>query len=334
MSTETYLSGIKSNVERNIADDLSILWSDDANVQNWNALTTDEIQKLVEETFELLNDAIDKNLLETLPFNYLKSINSNLNNFNSQFQTVKGLAPNQLRNQHHNPLNQINSVNSNIRNSGLFALLRLSPDIPENNRLIQEQLENINERKSEIDKLAKQVRTLMSPAVADRLSTAFSKRKSEIFKQKIGWLILVLVSIIVAMYYTANVSELIADMINPSEKTENIIESNTIGIIWVLRLLILFPIYFVVFFAIKQYSKERKLEEIYAHKSAIAETLPSYPELLTEKSVGDKITTDAATVIFSPAEKDIEKKSSSKNYKIEDIKELLDVASRMTKGAE
>ncbi|WP_298498365.1 hypothetical protein [uncultured Algibacter sp.] len=330
MSTETYLSGIKSNVERNIAEDLSILWSEEPNIQNWNALTPEEIQKLVEETFELLNDAIDKNLLETLPFNYLKSINSNLNNFNTQFQTVKGIIPTQLRNQHHNPLNQLNTINTNIRNSGLFSLLKLSPDIPENQRLIQEQLENINERKSEIDKLAKQVRTLMSPAVADRLSTAFSKRKSEIFKQKVGWLILVLVSVIIAMYYTASVSELITGMISPSDKSGNIIESNTIGIIWVLRLLILFPIYFVVFFAIKQYSKERKLEEIYAHKSAIAETLPSYPELLTEKSVGDKITTDAATVIFSPAEKEIERKISTKNYKIDDIKELLDIASRIS----
>lgn len=330
MSKETYINGIKSNVERNISEDLSILWSNEPNSQNWNALKPEEIEELVTETFDLLKEAVDKNLLETLPFNFLKSINSNLNNFNSQFQTVKGIAPNQLRNQHHNPLNQLNAINSTIRSSGLFSMVKFSPDIPENSRLIQEQLDNINERKSEIDKLTKQVRTLMSPAVADRLSTAFSKRKKEIFKQKIGWLVIVVVSIIVALYYTANVTELIASLINPSEKTETVLESNTIGIIWVLRLLILFPIYFVVFFSIKQYSKERKLEEIYAHKSAIAETLPSYPELLAEKVVGDKITTDAATVIFSPAEKEIAERKSSKGYKMEDIKELLDIASRIS----
>jgi len=330
MSKETYINGIESNVERNISEDLGILWSNDPNTQNWNALTPEEIEELVSETFDLLKEAVDKNLLETLPFSFLKTINSNLNNFNSQFQTVKSIAPNQLRNQHHNPLNQLNAINSTIRSSGLYSMVKFSPDIPENNRLIQEQLENINERKSEIDKLTKQVRTLMSPAVADRLSTAFSKRKSEIFKQKIGWLIIVVVSIVVALYYTANVTELISSLINPSEKTETILESNTIGIIWVLRLLILFPIYFVVFFSIKQYSKERKLEEIYAHKSAIAETLPSYPELLAEKVVGDKITTDAATVIFSPAEKEITDRKSSKGYKMEDIKELLDIASRIS----
>lgn len=330
MSTNTYIDGIKSNVERNSSDDLSILWTENSNIQKWNNLDSTEIQNLVEETFELLETAIDKNLLTGLPFNYLNTINTSLNNFNNQLQSIKNLQPNQLRNQHHQPLNQINSVNSSIRNSGLYSLIKLSPDIPETNKLIQQQLLNINSRKEELDKLTAQVRTLLSPAVADRLSTAFSKRKQHIFWQKISWLILVLISTGAAIYYTSNVTETITQLVNPST-SQGQDDSTTIGIIWILRLLILFPIYYVVFFSIRQYSKERKLEEVYAHKSAIAETLPSYPELLNEKSVGDQITSEAASVIFSPAEKDSIKKESSKNYKIEDIKELIDVANKAIK---
>ncbi|WP_431158658.1 hypothetical protein [Winogradskyella poriferorum] len=334
MSTNTYIEGIKANVERNSSEDLSILWAEDTNIQKWNNLDSSEIQLLVEETIELLAIAIDKNLLVGLPFNYLNGINNSLNNFNSQFQSVKGLQQNQLRNQHHNPLNQINSVNSSIRNSGLYSLIKLSPDIPETDKLIQQQLVNINARKEELDKLTTQVRTLLSPAVADRLSTAFSKRKEHIFWQKISWLALVIISIGTAIYYTSDVTNTITELINPVEKSGKVDDSTTIGIIWILRLLILFPIYYVVFFAIKQYSKERKLEEVYAHKSAIAETLPSYPELLTEKSVGDQITSEAASVIFSPAEKETEKKERGKNYKIEDIKELIDVATKVSKTIE
>jgi hypothetical protein len=334
MSTNTYIEGIKANVERNLAENLSILWNDDPNTQKWNNLESSEVQIITEETFDLLKIAIDKNLLDGLPFNYLSGINNSLNNFNTQFQTVKAIQPNQLRNQHHNPLNQLNSVNSSIRNSGLYSLIKLGPDIPETEKLIQEQLTNINARKEELDKLTTQVRTLLSPAVADRLSTAFSKRKQHIFWQKISWLALVIISIGTAIYYTSDVTNTITELINPTDKNGQVDDSTTIGIIWILRLLILFPIYYVVFFAIKQYSKERKLEEVYAHKSAIAETLPSYPELLTEKSVGDQITSEAASVIFSPAEKETEKKERGKNYKIEDIKELIDVATKVSKTIE
>jgi len=334
MSTQTNIEGIKANVERNLSEDLSILWKDDPNVQKWNNLDSEEIKQLVNETFELLNISIEKNLLVDLPFNYLNAITNGLNNFNTQFQTVKSLQPNQLRNQHHNPLNQVNSINTQIRNSGLFSLIKLSPNIPETDKLIQAQLTNINAKKEELDKLTTQVRTLLSPAVADRLSTAFSKRKQQIFWQKIGWLTLVIISISTAIYYTSDVTQTISELIKPNQDGGSIDEPTTIGIIWILRLLILFPIYYVVFFSIKQYSKERKLEEVYAHKSAITETLPSYPELLTDKSVGDGITSEATSVIFSPAEKETEKNSNSKNYKMADLKELMEIAAKIPKGTE
>ena len=80
-----------------------------------------------------------------------------------------------------NPLNQLNGVNANLRSSGLYSLIKLGPDIAENDKLIQEQLQNINDRKEEIDKLTTQVKTLLSPAVSKRLSDAFSRRKWHIF---------------------------------------------------------------------------------------------------------------------------------------------------------
>ncbi|MBO6590269.1 MAG: hypothetical protein JJ885_04530 [Muricauda sp.] len=330
MNIDTIVDAIKASVERYISEDLSILWSEETNTQKWNNLDTDYIQILVEDTFDVLNKAIERNLLKELPFNYISSINTGLNNLNGQIQSIKGLQPAQLRNQHHQPLNQISGLNTSIRNSGLYSLVKLGPDIPETDKLIREQLTNINARKEDLDKLTKQVKTLLSPAVADRLSTAFSKRSRHIYRQKLSWLGLLLSSIVTAIYFTSNITETIAELIQATQVNEEIEYSKNFWIIWVLRLFILFPIYYLVFFSIKQYSRERKLEEVYAHKSAIAETLPSYPELLTEKSVGDEITSMAASVIFAPAEVEEETKNSQKNYKIEDLKELLDLASKMS----
>lgn len=76
----------------------------------------------------------------------------------------------------------------------------------------------------------------------------------------------------------------------------------------------------------------RRLEEVYAYKSVISETLTSYPELLTQKEVGDQLTSEAASVIFSPAETEKLYKSSMKNYKLDDIKELIEIATRVSKG--
>lgn len=330
MAISTIISSIESHVKRFEEQDLSILWSDSGpNIQKWNNLDSEDIKELVDETIDLLSSTVDQELLKEVGYNHLNAINNNLNNFNNQLQLVAGVQPSQLRNQHHNLLNQLNAVNSTIRTCGLYAIIKLGPDIPEKDRLLQEQLNNINEKKADIDKYAAQIRTLMSPAVADRLSTAFSKRKKQIFYQKIGWLILLIISVALAYFSTNSISAEISQLIS-EESDSNSSNNIQIGIIWIIRLLILFPIYFVVFFSIRQYIKERKFEEVYAHKSAISETLPSYPELLTKKEIGDNITSDAAAVIFAPAESDEERVSKRRNYKIDDLKELLELSRKLS----
>jgi hypothetical protein len=69
---------------------------------------------------------------------------------------------------------------------------------------------------------------------------------------------------------------------------------------------VLLPIYSIFVFSFLQYKKERDLEEEYAHKAAVATSLPNYGSLAVENGVKDQILSEASKVIFtSPSPKKV-----------------------------
>jgi hypothetical protein len=67
-----------------------------------------------------------------------------------------------------------------------------------------------------------------------------------------------------------------------------------------MRSIFLLPLYATLGFAFAQYRKERDFEEQYAHKAALAVSLPQYGELAKGDVAKDQIVTGATNVVFAP----------------------------------
>lgn len=323
MAIQEQVNGIASLLEILKDENFSNLYGTEAPSQPWNNLTSEEVRAFVEETLNLLQEAIDTDLISTISFNLLSAMNTHLNKFNQQFQSVKAIEPNQVSNQHHNPLNQIQAVDSQLRASGIYSILKLGPDIDQKKTLIEQQVQASTKAASELDKLTVQVRSLLDPAVATALSNAFDVRRKSVSYQKWFWFLMLVVSGAVSIWLSLDVTEFITNIFKTAEENKT-----NVGFVWFLRLLLLIPAYFFIGFSVTQFLRERHYEESYAHKSSIAQTLPSYSELIASPEVKDEITSSATKVVFTPPHSNKESKAPKKGFvasELKDIAEALNV---------
>jgi len=80
--------------------------------------------------------------------------------------------------------------------------------------------------------------------------------------------------------------------------------------------------------------RERHYEESYAHKSSIAQTLPSYSELIASAEVKDEITSSATKVVFAPPYASKDSKHPKKGFVASELKEVAEIfnAVKLAKG--
>ena len=290
--------------------------------QPWNNLNSDETREAVEGTLALIGSAIDLDLLNSVPISQLNGINNSLNQFNQHLQNVKTLQPQQQTNQHHHPLNQLNSVDSQIRSSGLYSLIKLSPDLDKKTEIIDSQIEIGNKAAAELENLTEQVRELLNPAVAGNISNAFEERKKKIAWQKWFWFLMLFVSGAVSISLTIEVTDFLTNLYKNADET-----NKTVGLVWFLRLLLLLPGYFFIGFSVSQFLRERRYEENYAHKASVAQTLPSYSELISNTEVRDQITSSATKIVFAPPYSENKSKPPKKGLAPSEIKDVADAIS-------
>lgn len=320
MALAEQIKGISTLLDILKDEDFSNLYKVDAPAQAWNNLTSDEIRNLVEDTLSLLREAIDIGVIESIPFNLLSAINANFNNFNQQFQGVKVIAPAQITNQHHAPLNQIQAVDTHIRSSGIYSILKLGPDIAQKKILIENQVQAATKAASELDKLTGQVRALLDPAVAGALSNAFDVRRKSVAKQKWFWFVMLVFSGGVSIWLSLDVTDFITNIFKEAGGTKT-----DIGFVWFIRLLLLIPAYFFIAFSVSQFLRERHYEESYAHKSSIAQTLPSYSELIASAEVKDEVTSSATKVVFTPPYTTKDDKRPKKGLVASELKDIAEI---------
>jgi hypothetical protein len=189
------------------------------------------------------------------------------------------------------------------------------------------EIERMTAASREVSTLRDQVKELIAPAVAGSLSTAFSERKDALFKGRIVWLVLSVVAAIGAIVFTASFSSAISTALESDA-------ARSPPSIWALiavRSLLLLPTYAAFWFAVSQYRKERDFEEQYAHKAALAISLPNYGDLARGDAVRDQIVTGATSVVFSPPTSQPGLPKASKK-ELDDLKGVLDsVASIVSK---
>jgi len=281
--------------------DRSTLLSDPGNLQPWNSLAFDDFVESYDEMLSQLDAIYENNILNKSPFNLINGMNSHLN---AVLQHLNAFVTNRAQAQYQNAFQHLESMRTNIQQWGYRYEAILGNDIEERSKLIDEEITKLLSNKSDIEALKSSVNSLIEPAVAGSLSKSFSDRKNALHTNQNRWFWASGIMAVISVVSTIVVVWSIVGVFN-SEEVLNVIangKNGTEGIIWAtigLRIGALLPIYSMVVFSFLQYKKERDLEEEYAHKAAVATSLPNYGSLAVEDGVKDQILSEASKVIFT-----------------------------------
>lgn len=192
---------------------------------------------------------------------------------------------------------------------------------------LADEVQTLTRNNAEVEALKKDVRTLITPAIAGSLSEVFRQRRDSLYKGRMLWLwicgLLALVAVGAAYEFVHATTEALRQSGTPKAQEANLSVWTVIAV----RTVFLFPIFAAFGFAFAQYRKERDFEEEYAHKAAVANSLPNYGDIAREPSIRDQIVTAATSVIFSsPSEQ--ARKAETNGALLEGMRELMEAAGK------
>lgn len=360
------------NIIKNIGEiqkkDFKLLSASGFSIQPYSNYTTADIETLIEDTVRVLGQlALREDILFTLNGSILTSLDTTINNLLSQFNSISGLAPNQLTNQHHGCLNQFQALNNALRQFAIYSMLTPSIDVPK----IESDLNTLKNEASSIVKDAQEnaqiIRNLIPEATATSLSVALDEIAQKLRLRVAIWLGVVITVLISTAWFSWYFFELNAEKedylakkkqevgsvtkpINLKNKADSLKYIDSIAkiqlhpmidetpksnsdnfVYWLKRIIIFFPIFYLIIFCIKQYNKERKLLEIYVHKKAIGQTLPAYMKQAEKPEIKDEILLRGATMIFTLPENPDSPIQGSDGIGLEEIKSILDIKDKLQK---
>jgi hypothetical protein len=177
--------------------------------------------------------------------------------------------------------------------SGGASIEAVRQSLSNDQQTLQNGLVTLQKNNNDVDTLKKQIQNLVTPAMAGSLSKSFTERRDSLAKFRYLWLIIAGVIALGAGLGFYYLGEDLATALAGRGGVQNVWA--VVG----LRFLFLVPVFVLLGFALTQYRKERNFEEEYAHKAAVAVTLPNYGDLLPSGPVREQIVSGAANVIFS-----------------------------------
>lgn len=196
-----------------------------------------------------------------------------------------------------NFVSQLDSLAYHFRMFGVVSLATGGANLERTAAAVASELERLTSARTEVEKLRDEVKTLIAPAVAGSLSEAFTARKTVLLWGRIIWGLVALLVGGYCVHATYGFAAAVGDALITNKQS-----ASAQDVVWasvLLRSVVLIPLYAAFGFAFSQYKKERDFEEEYAHKAAVATSLPNYGDLTREPAVRDQIVTGATNVIFS-----------------------------------
>lgn len=309
------------------------------NLQPWNGLNQEDFRNSYNDLVATIESAIEQDALKDLPHNILNSLNTSLTNL---FQQLNNFSNSKNQPHFQNSLSQLESNRTNIRTWGIKTYVDYGKQMEDRVQGFNAEYQKIIEKNREIEGLKESVNKLIEPAVAGSLSQSFSERQSKLLTNQRWWLALTIISGIGAIWGTFYVINALVELFNPSfpenataEQIDKILSRNIPqNTIIFLRLGILIPLYTIFAYFFKHYNKERNLEEEYAHRAAVASSLPNYGNLAGAPDVKDQIISSASNVVFtSPIEKK-GKESTNKSSSLGEVNSLLEKLTKIIKPNE
>lgn len=249
-------------------------------------------------------------------FNTLQSVLQNVHNMYAQLKSSRDQGSFQ------NFAVHLDSLAYHIRMFGVPFLSLGGGQMEKTAAALNGELERLVSTRSEVETLRNEVKALIAPAVAGSLSEAFTARRNTLLWGRIAWGLVALLVGGYCIHATYGFASAVGDAIaaNQSDKS---VGNDFVWMALTIRSAILIPLFAAFGFSFSQYKKERDFEEEYAHKAAVATSLPNYGDLTREPAVRDQIVTGATNVIFtSPTAKGNE--SSKDDKTLSSVKDIVD----------
>lgn len=220
-----------------------------------------------------------------------------------------------------NFVQNLDSLAYHLRMFGAVDLALGGANLERTANAIKSELERLTVARSDVENLKSEVQRLIAPAVAGSLSEAFTARKTVLLWGRIAWGGIALVIGGYSIYATYGVASAVGDALVAARAQPQGAE-----VLWatlLLRSIVLIPLYAAFGFCFAQYKKERDFEEEYAHKAAVATSLPNYGDLTREPAVRDQIVTGATNVIFTAPTSRLKEPERSDKV-LNSVKEIVD----------
>ena len=272
---------------------------------------------------ETIDALIAGDSLKELSWNAMNTLQSQVQNVHNTFTP---LANTRDQGSYQNFAQQLDSLAYHVRLMGLPYLASGGGQLERARAQTEAELERLLSTRREVEQLRDNVRMLITPAVAGSLSQAFTTRRDALLVGRIVWAVAALLLGGFAVYATFSFANVVGDAMKSAATA-----SSNHDIVWagaIIRSIVLIPLFAAFGFAFAQYKKERDFEEEYAHKAAVATSLPNYGELARDAAVRDQIVTGATGVIFtSPTAQHKTGERSAKSLR--DVTALIEAASKL-----
>ncbi len=124
MATSEVKAQILEKIDQILKFDLSKLYSKNPSIQNWNNLTPEDVQHLVQIVVNLLQDIkTNISVLDSASPLDIRNIDNQLSGFINSYNNhgLPTLGYDQITTQHHNAVSQLHSLNSSIKNTGIYV---------------------------------------------------------------------------------------------------------------------------------------------------------------------------------------------------------------------
>lgn len=324
--------------------DFKSFFAEPGTYTEWEGLDIEEFQSSVKFLIETYEEAFKKGVFFKLPFTTINALVASLTSTN---QHCPPLFQNKQQGHFQNAAQQIDNVVHQLMVYDVNYYLLVGEDIEELRKVYETESQKLTVNNAEVESLKASVKGLIEPAVSGSLSKSFNDRKLSLFKGRVAWGITSIVFAIVAVVATYKVSEAVITSLNhnvpvvqeskeaktDTSQAQITYDSSDSWSLILLRSVVLIPLYLGFGFAFSQYRKERDLEEEYAHKAAVATTLPNYGDLAKDDRVKDQIVSGASNVIFASPINQTSNKEKDSDV-ISSIKGLFETAGNAFKKSE
>lgn len=269
----------------------TVLFSEEVKKLNIESKNTNEIiksnfEEIENQKVDLQNKIKDINLTkEKIEENY-NDIKNILNDVNVLKEKVVGAVD-----RGNEYLSEINEFHNSAKvlwqkfDDNNIEHLKSIKEVNKKIEFLEEQNQKFIDQNAYLD-------TLIHKTVGAKLFMAFKHRKDELKWTIWIWAIISLICGIISFY-------LLNSLFKSLEMNDKIEVS---AIFLLLNSIKTFPFLILLFFSINQYSKERKIQEEYAFKSAVALSLNDYAKRVKDENKDEFIITSVRNIYQSPIE--------------------------------